>query len=129
MAEAGQPEQAGRSLEGIHRELAVPCRRRWCRVLGWPRDWRPGTVVDPHDADQQVFTEAGAWEFIAELLEAGHPIQEIELDNPAGKRGYVLVADGGDQRPEIYVKLQLGSGQVIGRSFHYSNKGYERDSR
>src|SRR6267143_6568637 len=49
-------------------------------------------VVDPHDADQQVFTEAGAWEFIAELLEAGHPIQEIELDNPAGKRGYVLVA-------------------------------------
>jgi hypothetical protein len=123
MAEPGQPQEASRSLDDIRRELAVLCRRSWCRNLGWPRDWRPGTVVDPHDADQQVFTEAGAWEFIAELLEAGHPIQGIELENPAGKKGYVLVANGGEKRPDIYIKLQLGSGKVIGRSFHYSSKG------
>ena len=120
MAEPGQPEQAGRRVENIRRELAVLCRRSWCRVLGWPRDWRPGTVVDPNDADQQVFTEPGAWEFIADLLAAGCPIQEIKLDTPAGKTGYVVVTSGGEKRSEIYVKLQLGSGKVIGRSFHYS---------
>lgn len=79
-------------------------------------------MVDPRDADQQVFTEVGAWEFIAELLEAGHPIQEIDLEIPAGKKAYVLLASGGEKRPEIYIKVQLGSGQVIGRSFHYSER-------
>lgn len=77
-------------------------------------------VVDPNDADQQVFTEPGAWEFIAEQLEAGRPMLEIKLDTPAGKTGYVVMASGGEKRPDIYVKLQLGSGKVIGRSFHYS---------
>ena len=24
--------------------------------------------------------------------------------------------------PKIYVKIQLGSGKIIGRSFHYSNE-------
>lgn len=123
MADPGQPKEAGRSVENIRRELAVLCRRSWCRVLGWPRDWRPGMVVDPNDPDQQVFTEPGAWEFIADLLEAGSPMLEIKLDTPAGKTGYVVVASGGEKRPDIYVKLQLGSGKVIGRSFHYSEPG------
>src|SRR5438034_11819903 len=101
MAEPGQPEQAGRSVENIRRELTVLCRRSWCRVLGWPRDWRPGTVVDPNDADQQVFTEPGAWEFVAGLLEAGCPIQEMKLDNPAGKTGDVDVGRGGEARAEV----------------------------
>ena len=92
-------------------------------MLGWPCDWRPRAVVDPRDPDQQVFTEVGAWEFIAELLESGNEIQEIELDNPRGKTGYVILASGGAQRLDIYIKLQLGNGAVIGRSFHYSEKG------
>jgi len=123
MAESGQPEQAARRSDAVRRELAVLCRRAWCCELGWPRDWAPGSVVDPNDPDQQVFTERGAWEFVADLLEAGHPIQEIELDKPPGKKGYVLGASAGQGRPEIYIKLQLGSGKVIGRSFHYSNRG------
>src|SRR5712691_2552578 len=57
-------------------------------------------------------TEPGAWEFIADLLEAGSPMLEIKLDTPAGKTGYVVVASGGEKRPDIYVKLQLGSGKV-----------------
>jgi hypothetical protein len=122
MAEADQPDRLGRNLEGIRHELAVLCRRSRRRVLGWPRDWRSGSVVNPRDADLQVVTEVGAWEFIAELLEAGHPIQEIDLESPTGKKGYVLVASGGEKRPEIYIKLQLGTGQVIGRSFHYSER-------
>jgi hypothetical protein len=45
----------------------------------------------------------------------------VLLDNPPGRTGYVLkIALFGAPRL-IYVKLQLGSGNVIGRSFHYSD--------
>jgi hypothetical protein len=81
-----------------------------------------GAVVNPNDPDDQVFTERGAWEFVAELLEAGHPLKEVDLKKPVGKKGYELLASGGKGRPEIYMKLQLGSGRVIGRSFHYSKQ-------
>src|SRR5713101_5381429 len=123
MAEPEQPQQAAGRLDSIRRDLALLCQRSRARVLGWPCDWRPGTVVDPRDPDYQVFTEVGAWEFIAELLESGHAIQEIELENPRGKTGYIILAGGRVKRPDIYIKLQIGSGTVIGRSFHYSEKG------
>lgn len=127
MAEAGQPGQANPDLEGIRRELAILCGRARSRALGWPRDWRPTSVVNPKDEDGQVFTEVGPWTFVAELLESGHPIQEIDLDHPPGKKGYVLLVPGAEGRPEIYVKLQLGSGKVLGRSFHYSEHADERE--
>src|SRR5437763_10726573 len=112
MAEPEEPQQATARLDSIRRDLAVLCRRSRARVLGWPCDWRPRAVVDPRDPDNQVFTEVGAWEFIAELLESGHAIQEIELENPRGKSGYVILASGGPKRPEIYIKVQIGSGSV-----------------
>ena len=31
--------------------------------------------------------------------------------------------DLGRNVPRLYIKLQLGSGEVIGRSFHYSDHG------
>lgn len=77
--------------------------------------------MDPSDADQQVFTEPGAWEFIAELLEGGHSIQEIKLDNPEGKTGYVLLASGGEKRPEIYVKLHSAVARSSGAAFITAN--------
>lgn len=123
MAEQGQSEPAGADLAGIRRELAILCRRSWSCELGWPRDWSPGSVVDPRDRDGQVFTERGAWEFIAELLEGGHPIEQITLVKPAGKKAYVLVTSGGSGRPDIYMKLEIGTGKVKGRSFHYSKEG------
>lgn len=126
MAEAGQPEQAETDLGRVCRELAILCRRSRSRTLGWPRDWRPGSVVNPKDEDGQVFTEVGAWEFVADLLEAGHSVQVVDLARPPGKKGYVLLAPGGEGRPEIYVKLQLGTGQVLGRSFHYSERANGR---
>ena len=127
MSEAFQHDQSDASgALGVRRELAVLCRRTWCRTLGWPRDWRPHSVVNPNDEDLQVFTETGAWEFVAELLDCGHPIETIDLDHPRGKKGYVLLANGGEGRPQIYIKLQLGSGRVLGRSFHYSEHTNER---
>jgi hypothetical protein len=66
------------------------------------------------------FTEWRAWEFVVELLESGCPIEEIPLRNPPGKKGYVLKHSMPEVCETLYVKLQLGSGCVIARSFHYS---------
>jgi hypothetical protein len=77
-----------------------------------PTDWRPQQVINP--VDGQPFTPRAAWHFVLDALARNEPLEQIELRAPAGKRGYVMVVDG------IYIKLQLGSGTVIGRSFHYS---------
>ncbi|MCP4655336.1 MAG: hypothetical protein GY856_07950 [bacterium] len=75
-------------------------------------------VRDP--ASGESFTEAGAWHFIADLLESGHPIDEVVLRKPPGKLAYAMIVDLAPGQPALYVKLQLGSGKVIGRSFHYT---------
>jgi len=103
--------------QGIRHELWVLARRRSARVLGWPRDWKPTQVVDPRTG--KPFTPVGAWEFVVELLESGIEIETKVLDPPEeGKLAYVIHAPLG--RRNLYVKLQLGSGSIIGRSFHYS---------
>ena len=74
-----------------------------------------------HDWDRfaSLFTEDGAWQFVADLLDAGQPLTEVALEKPPGKKGYVMKIPVKGWRP-IYIKLQLGSGQVFGRSFHHS---------
>lgn len=107
-------------LSEARRQLAMLARRKTARVLGWPRDWRPGSVINPLTG--APFTEAAAWQFIADVLETRHdvPLTTVAMQYPGGggKTGYVLVVEHGDRR--IYIKLQLGAGKVIGRSFHYS---------
>lgn len=66
------------------------------------------------------FTRATAWDLIASELESGHDIETIELRNPPGAKGYVMRIDLEPGKPQLYVKLELGSGKIIGRSFHYS---------
>jgi len=109
-------------LDAIRQQLCVLCRRKKTRttapIPGRPTDWRSSSVTNP--LDRQPFTDVGAWEYVADLLDAGHPIQPIELEHPPGKTGYVLIVAIDDR--ELYVKLQLGAGQVIGRSFHYSER-------
>ncbi|GKS59859.1 hypothetical protein YTPLAS18_33860 [Nitrospira sp.] len=67
------------------------------------------------------FTEDSAWNFVADKLSEGHPFEEVSLKVPHGKRGYVLKIEIGSDRPLLYVKLQIGMGTVIGRSFHYTD--------
>ena len=105
-------------VEQVRHHLAVLARQRRTRVLGWPREWRPTEVVNP--ATGEPFTEAGAWEHIADLLDGGHPLEEVTLVHPPGKRAYVMLEDLRPGSPRLYVKIQLGSGVVIGRSFHLS---------
>jgi hypothetical protein len=75
--------------------------------------------VDPRGSGE-AFTDAGAWEFVVMLLESGHPTEVVELKQPPGRKGYVMKVDGAAGQPKIYIKLQLGSGRVLGRSFHES---------
>jgi hypothetical protein len=89
-----------------------------------PYDWRPEQVINPTDG--QPFTRRGALHFIREQLETRCPIQPVTLDVPYGKTAYEMVFDIGENRPDLYVKLQLGSGFVIGRSFHYSTRPKRR---
>jgi hypothetical protein len=49
----------------------------------------------------------------------GAEIETIELDHPPGRTGYVIKT-AGSGGVQIYIKLELGSGKVIGRSFHPS---------
>ncbi len=73
-----------------------------------------------HPVDGHYFTDVGAWAFIVECLHRLDPmeIETVVLDQPPGKAGYVFKVPGASNRPKIYVKLQLVSGAVRGRSFH-----------
>ncbi len=109
----------------VRRQLALLSQRPAARVVphftaAMPTDWRPQQVRNLEGVLDAYFTDAAAWELIADRLEAGHPVETVTLSKPRGKTGYVMkIALEGDDRP-VYVKLQLGSGKVIGRSFHYS---------
>ena len=111
-------------LESARRQLAVLARRSHARVTAFnterPTDRRPGQVRNPDGVLDTFFTDAAAWEFIAERLDDGHPIETVELRKPPGATGYVMKIDIESDRPQLYIKLQLGSGKIIGRSFHYS---------
>ena len=85
-----------------------------------PTDWRPGDVRNPGGVLDTHFTDSTAWAFIASRLASGEEVQVIELHAPKGAKGYVMKIDLEPDMPALYVKLQLGSGRIIGRSFHYS---------
>ena len=57
-----------------------------------PCDWRPRQVAHPESG--LPFTDVGAWNFIADLLDAGCEVREIVLEKPLGKIGYEMLTDG-----------------------------------
>lgn len=85
-----------------------------------PTDWRPDDVRNPTGLLDGNFTDLTAWEFVASRLEEGEEVEVIDLRQPPGAKGYVMKIDLGAGVPTLYVKLQLGAGKIIGRSFHYS---------
>jgi len=104
-------------------QLTILVRRRKNRFVSKnknrPCKWFPTKVWNP--ATQQWFTQAGAWEIVADKLEEGEKLSAITLEHPPGRVGYVMVFRLAEGQPLIYVKLELGSGNVFGRSFHYSD--------
>ena len=124
MADDEVPPEAAARMVSIRRELARLCRSRKTRTAEFsnrqPTQWQPWKTIHPET--KEIFTEDGAWQFAADLLDAGVPLKEVVLKKPPGKKGYVMEIPVPVKgwRP-IYIKLQLGSGQVFGRSFHHSN--------
>lgn len=113
-----------KASEAIRKELARLAGKSKTRDTSFSReapcDWRPLQVKDPRNC--LPFTDAGAWEFIVEQIEAGTEVEAIVLEKPPGKSGYVMKLPGARGEPRIYIKLQIGSGFVLGRSFHYSER-------
>jgi len=109
-------------LGAVREELARLARNRKTRKVVFtkqtPCDWQPTSVVNPKLGG--YFSEPGAWEYIAELLEGGHEIQQVVLTNPPGECAYVMNVDLGTDQPRLYIKLQLKAGNIFCRSFHYS---------
>ena len=112
--------------DSLRHQLVILARRSKARVTAFrsdrPNDWRPGQVRNPDGVLDSYFTDASAWEYIATKLENEHPVEVIRLDKPSGAEGYVMKIDIEPDRPKLYIKLQLGSGKIIGRSFHYSER-------
>ena len=110
--------------ESTRHQLVVLARRKHARVTEFsrarPTNWRPGEVRDQNGMLASHFTDASAWELIASTLESGHEVETVELWKPPGATGYVMMIDLEPSHAPLYVKLQLGSGKIIGRSFHYS---------
>jgi hypothetical protein len=103
------------------RQLISNCKKSSKRVLGFPRDWRPYQILNPNSKDF-YFSDASAWEFIAECLESCHPHEVIELDIPKGALALTMkiILPGGGQ--PLYIKVQIGPNMAIGRSFHLSER-------
>lgn len=112
---------ADESLEKIRHEIILLARQKRSRTSAFtssaPTEWQPYAVLDENG---EPFTDAGAWDLVADLLERGHPIKSVVLRHPPGKRAYEMIVSLRPGSLEIYIKLQMGSGRVIGRSFHYS---------
>jgi len=112
------------NINVIKRELAKLARQKDKRDVGiWPEDphrWEPGSVIDPRS--KKPFTYPGAWNFIAEELEKKQTsIRSVPLIAPRGKEGYEFLVS--TEYGTIYIKVRLAKGKIIGRSFHYSEKG------
>jgi hypothetical protein len=115
-------DEAGNDISPhVRAMLAKRCRSRRTRRAEFssaaPTEWQPRTLRDPR-APEDYFTDDSAWEFVAECLESGCYVEVVELRLPPGKKGFVFKAASGTRGEHIYIKLQLGSETVIGRSFH-----------
>jgi hypothetical protein len=108
-------------LASIRHQLKMLANRKKARRLDFPRDWRPHEVLNPLDG--QPFSDTGAWEFIAELLDQGQELDLSPQEQPPGVTAYVMQVPL--KEGQLYIKVRLGAGYILGRSFHYSDK---RDS-
>jgi hypothetical protein len=114
------------SIDHSIRHQLVVLVRRGARTSEFttvrPTDWRPEQVPNPEGLLLPYFDDRSAWELVAARLESGHEVETVTLEDPPGKTGYVMKIELNPRRPLLYVKLELGRGEVIGRSFHESER-------
>jgi hypothetical protein len=87
-----------------------------------PSEWRPYEVLDLRLATWNIcFTDAAAFQFAADKIESGHPVEKVKLARPPGADGYAIKIAWPDGRV-LYIKLEIKGEIVFGRSFHFSVK-------
>lgn len=82
-------------------------------------NWRPFTVIE--DATRSKYTDAGAWAFIADCLQAG---AETECKPPTSEHrdyAYVMKCADAPGARRIYTKIAIipPHVRVLGISFHF----------
>lgn len=116
-----RPAQCGIDLR---QEIARRARSRQLRRFDFCRDepvvWKPTEVVNPESGI--CFTDTTAWHFIADRVEEGCDMYEVELRKPSGALAYELHLSGAPGCPPIYIKFRLVQNEIRGRSFHNSTK-------
>ena len=109
--------------DNIRQELVRLCSREGTRRSEFsrkaPTKWHPQQARDPSTGES--YTPFAAWERVHAELKSGCELEAIVLDKPPGKTGYVFHFEDGAGKL-IYVKLQILSGFVMGRSFHEDEK-------
>ena len=85
-----------------------------------PCVWNPTQVFNPET--EMFFTDAAAWDLIARLLDENYPFCPIVLRKPAGELAYETEVVLGSGLPKLYIKIQVKSGVIWGRSFHNSTR-------
>jgi hypothetical protein len=105
----------------IRRDAAILARRKTARSVRFTREapceWQPTVVINPEDG--RPFTPEAAWQFVATQLEdPRQKVEWVELRMPPHTKALVMVVE--NQARDIYIKVQLGAGTILGRSFHYS---------
>lgn len=105
-------------------ELLRLARRRDCRFTEFspsiPCDWAPLTVWDPRF--EMFFSDQSAWLLIVELLESGRAFTPKAMKKPAGTVAYETTTSLAPNLPELYIKVQIHKGRILGRSFHNVTK-------
>jgi hypothetical protein len=106
--------------EPIRHQLLALAGRKEARVTEFtrerPTEWQPGQVTNPRTGF--CFTPREAWHVICDALRSNCSLEEVQLRHPPGRRAYAFTIEFGPRGPRVYVKLELGSGKIIGRSFH-----------
>lgn len=111
-------------VEAVRGALALLCRNPDTRITGRaldaPNRWRPYSVRHPETG--LFFTDAGAWDFIADALQARAAVTCLPPTAAMPDHAYYLIEGNAFDR-RIYMKIAIRPPlrKVIGLSFHYED--------
>ena len=103
---------SSRKTRRVHFTPRRPCR------------WNPTSLCAPDSGEP--FTPDSAWTFIVANIHSGAAVEVVVLRKPPGKRAFVMLLEGA-RGESIYIKLEILSDVVLGRSFHLSDPARNED--
>ena len=111
-------------VEVVRGALVLLCRNPDMRITGRALDtanrWKPYSVRHPQT--DMVFTDAGAWEYIADMIQEGSRLTCLPPTVQMPDHAYYLI-EGRAEGRRIYMKVAIRPPlrKIIGLSFHYED--------